>query len=158
MKVLSKAFREKETIPLKYTCDGDNICPPLEIHEIPKNAESLVIIMDDPDIPDSVKKNLNIEVYDHWVLFNIRLNSFKTGFFEIEEGVEPEGKKGLNSSGKVNYVGPCPPEGQHRYFIKVYALKSFIDLPHGTTKSMIEKNMNGLIIDSAELMAFYERI
>lgn len=158
MKVLSKAFREKEIIPLKYTCDGENICPPLEVHEIPKNAESLVIIMDDPDIPDSVKKSLNIDVYDHWVIFNIRLENLKTSFFEIKEGVEPEGEGGLNSSGKVGYVGPCPPDGQHRYFIKVYALKSFINLPHGTSKSQIEKHMNRLIIDSAELMAFYERI
>lgn len=158
MKVLSKAFREKELIPLKYTCDGENICPPLEIHGIPKNTESLVIIMDDPDIPDSVKKNLNIEVYDHWVLFNVKLDNLEAGFFEIKEGVEPEGEGGVNSSGKINYIGPCPPDGQHRYFIKVYALESFIDLPHGASKAQIEKQMKGIILDSAELMGFYERI
>lgn len=158
MKVLSKSFHEKELIPLKYTCDGENICPPLEIHEIPKNAKSLVVVMDDPDIPDFVKDKLNIDVYDHWVVFNIELEDSKSGYFEILEGVEPEGDRGSNSSGQIKYTGPCPPDGQHRYFIKVYALKSLIDLPTGASKAQVEKQMDGLTVDSAELMFFYERI
>ncbi len=160
MKISSVAFEEKGAIPAKYTCDGENINPPLMISEIPKKTESLVLIMDDPDIPDFVKASKNIEVFDHWVVFNIKITEGKGEWSEnlvIEEGVESDGMKGVNSTGSLGYMGPCPPDGEHRYFFKVYALSSYINLPEGASKAQVEEAMENLVLDSAKVVGLYER-
>ncbi len=158
MKIFSPDFKEKDLIPSKYTCDGENINPSLELSDIPNGTKSLVLIMDDPDIPDFVKETKEIEVFDHWIVFNIRFNTNESLFFKVEEGIEPNGTKGRNSSGGLGYTGPCPPDSKHRYFFKFYALDSFIDLPEGVSKTELEKFMNGSVLDYAELVALYERI
>lgn len=158
MKIFSPVFEEKVSIPSKYSCDGENINPPLEIMDIPKETKTLSLVMDDPDIPEFVKKAKGIEVFDHWIVFNIRFNAEEVPVFKIEEGVEPNGERGVNSSGGLGYMGPCPPDGQHRYFFKAYALNSFIDLPEGISKVKLEKTMNGSVIDYAEFVGVYERI
>jgi len=108
--------------------------------------------MDDPDIPASVKASMGIEVFDHWVVFNIPVIKI------IFEGTEPDGVLGKNSAGELGYKGPCPPDKEHRYFFKVYALDSKLDLPEGSTKAEVEAAMKGHIMANAELIGRYNKI
>ncbi len=151
MKITSTAFEQEEKIPKKYTCDGENVNTPLKFSEVPENAKSLVLLMDDPDIPDFVKQKMGIQVYDHWVLFNINPNTT-----EIQEGEAP-GTQGNNTGGKANYTGPCPPDKEHRYFFKLYALDTELNLPEGSTKKEVEKAMQEHILAEATLIGKYER-
>jgi len=111
--------------------------------------------MDDPDIPDFVKQSRGIEVFDHWVVFNLQPTT--NDQLLIEEGVEPKGVAGVNSVGENKYTGPCPPDGEHRYFFKAYALDSTLSLNAGSSKTEVEKAMEGHIIEKAELVGKYER-
>jgi Raf kinase inhibitor-like YbhB/YbcL family protein len=142
--VSSIAFAPGESISSKYTCDGENILPPLSVGSIPPSAQSLVFIMDDPDSPSGT--------WDHWVLFNV-----STSTTEVREGVEPDGEKGLNSWGKQGYGGPCPGKGEHRYFFKVYALNSKLSFREAPTKTELEEKMKEHLIASGELMGRYKR-
>jgi len=152
MNLTSPSFAPHGKIPSKYTCDGENISPPLRIEHVPANAKSLVLIMDDPDIPEFVKKKFNIEVWDHWIVFNIPPNTT-----EIKEGQNPVGILGKNTRGNNAYGGPCPPDKEHRYFFKLYALDMMLDLPEGVTKKQVEDAMEGHILKLAELVGKYER-
>jgi Raf kinase inhibitor-like YbhB/YbcL family protein len=114
MKLTSSAFEPGGKIPSEYTCDGANICPPLSIRDVPAEAKSLAIIMDDPDVPKGIRPD---GIWDHWVVFNIAPH-----VREIKKGKEPEGTRGRGTGGNLNYYGPCPPDREHRYFIKLYAL------------------------------------
>src|SRR3989344_6680698 len=111
MKLTSPAFEANGKIPSKYTCDGGNISIPLTFEDVLKNAKSLVLIMDDPDIPEVAKRNFNIDVWDHWVVFNIPASTTR-----IKEGKMPAGVLGKNTRGNNTYGGPCPPDREHRYF------------------------------------------
>lgn len=148
----SIAFENNGNIPSKYTCDGENIIPPMSIEGVPEGAASLVLIMDDPDIPQSVKDSMGIEVFDHWVVWNIPPDTSS-----IEEGVEPEGVAGANSGGGTGYTGPCPPDGEHRYIFKLYALDTTLDLPQGSSKTEVEQAMGGHIISETQLIGLYAR-
>ena len=152
MKLTSSAFQNGGKIPKRYTCDGENINPELVIQEIPDNAVSLVLIMDDPDIPDFVKEKLKLEVWDHWVVFNIPAEVNK-----IHEDEEPIGIAGKNSSGKLGYGGPCPPDKEHRYFFKLYALDIKLDLKQGSSKKEVEDAMSDHVIGRVELIGKYVR-
>lgn len=143
---IKSVFKNNEPIPVKYTCDGDNINPPLEISEIPKNAETFVLICDDPDAPS---KN-----WVHWVAFNIYAKNISR--LEIKESANP-GVNGVNDFGSLKYSGPCPPSGTHRYFFKVYALDSTLDLKEGASKKEVESAMTGTIIAQAVLIGTYMR-
>lgn len=149
---LSSIFPPNGQIPSKYTCDGDNISPPLKIENVPTNARSLVLIMDDPDIPSFAKEKFNIEVWDHWVVFNI-----PPATREIVEGKNPAGTLGKNTRGENTYGGPCPPDREHRYFFKLYALDVLLDLSEGVSKKLVEEAMKGHILAEAELRGRYER-
>ena len=153
MKLTSSVFQHNGKIPSVYTCDGKNINPPLEIRDVPPEAKSLVLIMDDPDIPDIAKKNFNVEVWDHWVVFNI-----PPTVQEIGEGKNPPGILGKNTRGSNAYGGPCPPDREHRYFFKLYALDRLLNLKEGATKTEVEKAMEGHILEKRELVGKYERI
>ena len=153
MKIESTAFGHEGKIPSQYTCDGSNINPPLTISDVPKNTKSLVLLMDDPDIPDLVKEKFNIQVWDHWVVFNIPPN-----VKEIAENKTPPGEIGKNSRGVNAYGGPCPPDREHRYFFKLYALDCELSLPEGSSKAEVEKAMKNNIIAEAQLMGRYERM
>ncbi len=144
MKIKSD-FENNGNIPTKFTCDGENISPPLEISEIPAEAKTLAIISDDPDAPAGT--------WVHWVVWNIPVEGdIKT----IAEGESP-GTEGKTDFGSIGYGGPCPPSGTHRYFFKVYALDTELDLTKGATKAELEKAMEGHIIDKAELIGLYSR-
>lgn len=152
MKLISPAFQEGGAIPAKYTCDGQNINPPLQISDVPAGAKSLVLLMDDPDIPEIAKKNFNVEIWDHWVVFNI-----SPTIKEIAEGENPSGELGKNTRGNLAYGGPCPPDREHRYFFKLYALDTNLNLPGGSTKAEVEQTMKGHILQTAELIGRYAR-
>ena len=149
MKLTSSAFQDGGKIPSEYTCDGLNICPPLAISDVPAEAKSLVIIMDDPDVPKSIRTD---GMWDHWVVFNISPH-----VREIKKGKEPEGTHGKGTGGNQNYYGPCPPDREHRYFFKLYVLDAKLDIPAQSSKKQVEKAMEGHIIAKAELMGRYER-
>jgi len=158
MKLTSSAFESGEKIPSKYTCDGENINPQLFISGVPERAKSLVLIMDDPDIPNEVKKAREIEVFDHWVVFNISPETEA-----VEEGKVPNGAiQGANSRGEKQYTGPCPPPQyepkEHRYFFKLYALNIELDLPEGSPKEEVEKAMEGHVLEKTQLIGKYSRI
>ncbi|MBI2208180.1 YbhB/YbcL family Raf kinase inhibitor-like protein [Candidatus Woesearchaeota archaeon] len=144
MKLTSPAFKHNGKIPSEYTCDGNDISPELRIEDVPKNAKSLVLINDDPDAP--------IGTWDHWIVFNIPSTTTK-----MNKNEEPKGVGGKNSWGRTGYGGPCPPSGTHRYFFKLYALDTELNLVGGATKKELEKAMEGHIIEKAELIGLYKR-
>jgi Raf kinase inhibitor-like YbhB/YbcL family protein len=149
MKLTSPAFTEGGKIPSKYTCEGENINPELHFSGIPTNAKTLVLIMDDPDVPEFVRKD---RMYDHWVVFNIPASTIK-----ISEHSQPSGTPGKNTSGGLNYVGPCPPDREHRYFFKLYALDCELALPKGSSKHDVENAIKGHILAQTQLMGRYEK-
>lgn len=149
MKLTSTAFHEGGVIPSIFTCEGRNINPPLQITGAPPQAKSLVLLMDDPDVPASVRPE---KMFDHWVVYNIPPNTH-----QILEGTAPHGVQGRHTGGKIGYFGPCPPDGEHRYFFKLYALDKMLDLPSGATKSEVEKAMQGHILAHCQLMGRYEK-
>lgn len=150
MNITSSAFNNNESIPEKYTCDGDGINPPLTFDNVPDKVKSFVLIMNDPDIPDFVKQKMNIEVFDHWLIFNMPAETK-----ELLENSIPPGLQGNNSRGEAQYTGPCPPDKEHRYFFKLYALDTMLDLPEGSDKVQIETAMQGHIIEETQLIGLY---
>ncbi len=150
MKLSSTVFSHEGKIPSKYTCDGENISPHLIISDMPEGAKSLALIMDDPDVPKNLRKD---GLWVHWVVFNIPPSTK-----EIPEGREPEGIHGEGTAGNTGYYGPCPPDREHRYYFKLYALNRKLDLPEKTDKFTLEKEMAGSVIEQTVLMGKYERI
>ena len=141
--ISSPAFKDGEYIPAKYTCEGDNISPPLSIQQIPHEVQTLAIIVEDPDAPKGV--------FDHWVVWNIERMEL------IGENTTP-GISGRNGTGKTGYSGPCPPSGSHRYFFHVYALDILLDLEPGSDKEQLETAMGGHIVARGSLMGYYRKM
>jgi hypothetical protein len=149
MQLTSSAFDPGGKIPSQYTCDGANINPPLAIADVPAAAKSLVLIMDDPDVPKHLRAD---GMWDHWIVFNL-----PASLRQILAGEEPDGIHGLGTSKNLNYYGPCPPDREHRYFFKLYALDSVLGLAEGVSKPQVEAAMAGHVLVQAELMGRYER-
>lgn len=147
MKLTSPAFENNQTIPARYTCQGKNINPPLSISGIPAKAKSLALIMDDPDAVNVAGK-----VWDHWVVFNIPVSEV-----DIPEGKEPSGVHGKGTAQNLNYAGPCPPDREHRYYFKVFALDTVLNLPTGSMRKEVEAAMKGHVLASGELMGRYKK-
>lgn len=152
MKIESTAFENNGNIPSKYTCDGDGINPELIFEDVPKEAKSLALLMDDPDIPESAKSSFGIEVWDHWVVFNMPPDTKR-----IEENSVPNGIVGKNTRGQNKYGPPCPPDREHRYFFKLYALDTMLALDNNATKQNVLDIMQGHILAEAQLMGRYMR-
>lgn len=146
MKITSTAFTDSTSIPLKYTCQGDNINPELKIEGVPENAKSLALIMDDPDAP--------MGTWVHWVVWNISPDITTIP----QNSVPAESIEGITSFGKSGYGGPCPPKGVHRYYFKLYALNDKLNIPKNSNKEDLLKAMDGKIIQQAELMGTYIKI
>ncbi len=145
MKISSPAFEQNKMIPKKYTCDGEDLSPPLKFEDIPAGAVSLVLIVDDPDAP--------VGTFVHWTIWNIA-----PATTEIPQGSVPgEAQQGMTDFGKVGYGGPCPPFGTHRYFFKLAALDTPLQLPTSSRKSDIEAALGGHILAQAELIGLYSR-
>lgn len=143
MTVTSPAFKEGQTIPEQFTCEGKNISPALKISGYPDKTVTLALIMHDPDAPMDGG-------FTHWVTFNIQPTNM------IEENTSP-GTAGSNSSNKRGYTGPCPPTGTHHYKFKVYALDAKLDLRKGATKAELEKAMEGHILSQGMLTGLYKK-
>lgn len=145
MEISSPAFAHNNAIPVQYTCDGANVSPPLAIGGVPKEVKSLVLIHDDPDAPTGT--------WVHWVLWNIDPQTK-----EIPEGSIPQGAiEGMTSWERTGYGGPCPPSGTHRYFFKLYALDTVLDLPPSADKAQLEGAMKAHILAQTELLGLYSR-
>ena len=154
--VTSTAFGEGETIPSKYTCDGENISLPISWEGIPQNTKSFVIIMDDSDIPI---KGISLFTFVHWLAYNIPpgVNSLPEAV-PADEMLDNGAKQGLTSLRRIGYTGPCPPFGMHRYHFKVYAVDTMIDLePRKATNKNVLKAIEGHILASGELMGRYKK-
>ncbi len=138
----SPAFKHNQMIPVKYTCKGEDISPPLHIQNIPAGTEALVLIVDDPDAP--------MGTWVHWVVYDILPSEY------IAENSVP-GRQVVNSFGKIEYGGPCPPSGTHRYFFKLYALDTrLMSLEEGTLKDVV-KAMEGHVLGKAELIGLFKK-
>ena len=143
MRLTSPAFADGEAIPVRFTCDGADVSPALEIADLPEGTACLALVMDDPDAP--------VGTWDHWVAYDIPVAA------AIPEGVKGLGIAGRNSWRKTGYGGPCPPFGEHRYFFKVYALQSPLGLPAGASKKQVLEAMKGHVLAEAVLMGRYSR-
>lgn len=150
IEVTSSAFVHEGLIPRRYTCDGEDISPPLVWRGLPEGTMSLALIVDDPDAPR--------RTWVHWVIFNL-----PPGSGNLPENVPPQlslpgdSRQGMNDFGRVGYGGPCPPAGMHRYYFRIYALDSLLDLAPGSTKEALLKAMAGHILGEGELMGKYRR-
>jgi len=150
LKVTSPAFKNGDMIPKKYTCDGEEVSPPLEWSGIPTGTKSIALISDDPDAP--------MGTWVHWVIFNMSPDTKG-----LPEGVGHEkilasgAVQGINDSREIGYGGPCPPSGTHRYYFKAYALDKMLDLTPGITKKDLLKAIEGHILAQGELMGKYKR-
>jgi Raf kinase inhibitor-like YbhB/YbcL family protein len=150
MKLTSSAFTEGAMIPVKYTCDGQNISPPLAWTDVPGGTRALALIYDDPDAPAGL--------WVHWVVFNLPRDA--TG---LPEGVPPDqtlaigGVQGMNSGRRLGYGGPCPPSGTHRYYFKLYALDNALSLGSNATAKDLQAAMKGHILAETQLMGRYTR-
>lgn len=145
MKLKSSAFEENQPIPTIYTCDGDNINPHLDISDVPPNAQSLVLIVDDPDAPNGT--------FTHWMVWDILPQTR-----EISENSFPEGSvQGINSAGQVGYIAPCPPSGLHHYYFKLYALNRKLDVTQNISREELEREIDGSIIEETEIVGTYSR-
>ena len=143
MRIISSAFRSGEHIPRQYSRDGDDKSPPLHIEGVPVTANSLVLIVDDPDAPRGT--------FTHWLVFDIDPKRV-----EIDEGHAPEeARQGESDWGQAEYGGPQPPSGEHRYFFRLYALDTKLDLPRGASRREIEAAMKGHVLATAELIGRY---
>lgn len=147
----SPAFKDGASIPTKYTCDGENISPELRISGVPDGTQSFVLVMDDPDIPDAVKQSRGIEKFDHWALYNIPVETTL-----VTEGASV-GTGALTSLGKEGYVGPCPPDREHRYFFRLYALSGTLNFIKAPTLDEVETAARGMELGRATLMGTYVR-
>lgn len=150
IKLTSSAFEEEAMIPAKYTCDGKDISPPLVWQGVPNEAETLALIVDDPDAPG--------KTWVHWVAYNIPAD-----VTELPENYPPLEKaengmmQGKNDFKKIGYGGPCPPSGTHRYYFKLYALSETLNLEPGATKQELLNAMEGKVVAETSLMGKYSR-
>jgi Raf kinase inhibitor-like YbhB/YbcL family protein len=150
IKITSSAFQDAGLIPSKYTCDGADVSPPLQWDSVPEDTKSIAVICDDPDAP--------MGTFVHWVLFNLPAETRKlTENVPADETLPNGTKQGTSDFGRTGYGGPCPPSGTHRYYFKVYALDSEIDLPAGARKPDLLKAMEGHILAQGQLMGKYKR-
>ena len=150
MIVTSPAFGHNQPIPARFTCDGDDISPPLAWKGVPGTAKSLALICDDPDAP--------VGTWVHWVVYNLppATDSLPEHIMKIDT-LSNGAKQGITDFRSIGYGGPCPPSGTHRYFFKLYALDTMIALPAGKSKKEIERAMQGHVLAYGELVGTYSR-
>jgi len=146
MKITSSAFAHNGSIPSKYTCDGAGMNPPLQFSGVPAAAKSLALIVEDPDVPKNLKAD---GLFEHWLIWDI--DPKKTGF------AEGEGKGGINEMGTAGFLGPCPPDREHRYFFKLFALDSKLTGAKISSKADLDKAMAGHVMAQAELIGLYKK-
>jgi hypothetical protein len=150
IKITSSAFQDGGLIPAKYTCDGADVSPPLQWDTVPEGTKSIALICDDPDAP--------MGTFVHWVLFNLPAETRQLAEKVPADKTLPSGaRQGTSDFGRIGYGGPCPPSGTHRYFFKIYALDTTLDLPAGARKGDLLKAMQGHILAQGQLIGKYKR-
>jgi hypothetical protein len=150
----SAAFEDGAPMATKYTCEGDDISPPLQWDGIPEGTRSLALIMDDPDAPDPKAPKMT---YVHWVLYNLPPDSNGLPERTRSEDLPPGTLEGLNDWQRTGYGGPCPPIGRHRYFHKLYALDTVLDDLGQPTKAQLLKAMESHVLAQAQVMGTYQK-
>jgi Raf kinase inhibitor-like YbhB/YbcL family protein len=148
MRIKSPKFAPGGEIPSLYTCEGYDWNPPVEFHDVPKEAKSLVLIMEDPDVPTSIRPD---GLWVHWIVYEMSPST--TG---IPEHSAPPGVHGRGTNGRTAYMGPCPPDREHRYFFRLYALDFMPDWKKGMTKDEVMQEIEGHVLAEAELMGTYK--
>ena len=148
--VSSPTLKPNERIDERYTCEGDDVSPPLKWSGYPADSKSFVVIMEDPDAPGGV--------FTHWVVYNIpasvsELPEALPAIDKLDNGIY----QGINDFGKIGYGGPCPPDGTHRYFFKLYALDMMLEIGSGATKEALLQAINDHVLAETELMGTYTR-
>jgi Raf kinase inhibitor-like YbhB/YbcL family protein len=150
MKIFSRSFTEGEMIPAKYTCQGEDVSPPLSMVDVPEKTRSLALILVDPDAPSGK--------FVHWVMYNIPPETR-----ELKENIKktdklPDGTmQGINDSGRIGYGGPCPPFGTHRYYFKLYALDTLLNVAPGVRETDLLKVLFHHNIAEAHFMGKYSK-
>ena len=147
MQIKSSAFENQQEIPVAYTCDGENISPPLEISDVPENAASLVLMVDDPDAPPQFKN------FTHWIVWNISPDTTEI----LENDVPQEAEEGLNDNGELGYTGPCPPSGEHHYRFRLFAIDRTLTLTDEAKRGDLEDQLKDGVLEVAELVGSYKR-
>ena len=149
MHLISPDFDQNQPVPSKFTCDGENVNPTLNISGVPNGAKSLALIFDDPDAPAGTAN----PGWVHWIVYNVPASTTV-----IEENSLPSGAvQTQNDFKQTDYGGPCPPSGTHRYFFRLYALDTELDMPAVSGKSQLLEYMDGHILAQTELMGTYQR-
>jgi len=141
--ITSPSFQAGGDIPAKFTCNGTNVSPELQISSVPNEAKSLVLIVDDPDAPRGL--------FTHWIVWNIDPKTTRVA----ENGAPAVGVQGTNDFDKRNYGGPCPPSGTHRYFFKIFALDTKLELKPSARRAELDAAMRGHVLAQGELMGRY---
>jgi hypothetical protein len=151
LEIVSRAFAHGKSIPDKYTCNGENVSPPLTWRDVPHAAKELVLIVDDPDAPSGT--------FVHWLLYNVSPSES-----ELDEGISGGTEtlangagQGVNGFRRIGYAGPCPPSGTHRYYFHLYAVDSNLNLPPGVNRDKIDQAMKNHVLEEAELMGYYAK-
>ncbi len=150
----SSVFNEGGVIPLKYTCEGDDVAPPLEWDGVADHAQSLVLIVDDPDAPDPDAPRMT---WVHWLVYNLPSDVRGLPEGAMADMLPVGTKQGLNDWNNIGYGGPCPPIGRHRYFFKLYVLDTVLEDLNTPTKVEVEAAMEGHVISQAELVGTYKK-
>ncbi len=152
MLLQSPAFSHQGEMPSRYTCEGNDVSPPLIWKNVPAGTKSLALIVDDPDAPDPAAPKMT---WVHWVLFNLPPDA--DSLAENVQVLPPSAREGMTDFGKTGYGGPCPPIGVHRYFFKLYALDAVLNLPGRPSKKEVLKAMQGHILEEAVLIGTYKK-
>lgn len=151
MQLSSSAFQQARSIPIRFTCDGENVSPPFTWKGAPAQTKSFVLIMHDPDAPRAGG-------FTHWVLYNIPASAAELpSTLSQEAPVAGSCVQGMNDSGEIGYTGPCPPSGTHRYVTRLYALNAELNLKAGASQKQVEEAMRGHVLERAELTGTYAR-
>jgi Raf kinase inhibitor-like YbhB/YbcL family protein len=143
LEIASDAFEDGAGIPSRHTCDGANVSPPLSFTGAPEGTRSLALVVDDPDAP--------VGTFTHWLAWGIDASAEG-----LDEG-EAAPREGRNGFGTTGYAGPCPPRGRHRYFFRLHALDTELDLQPGADRDQLERALDGHVLETAELVGGYER-
>jgi Raf kinase inhibitor-like YbhB/YbcL family protein len=153
LSLTSTAFNPGEKIPSRYTCEGDDLSPPLAIGGVPEGTKSLALILDDPDAPDPKAPK---KVWAHWLLYNLPPDTELLAQDASRTGLPKGAVTGMSDRKQASYHGPCPPVGRHRYFHKLYALDTMLPA-QPLTKAELEAAMQGHVLAEASLMGTYQK-
>ena len=154
LSITSPAFSNEGSIPTQYTCEGQDVSPPLEFNGAPAAAKSLALIVDDPDAPDPAAPT---RVWVHWIVYNLPPTTKELPGAVPVNALPGGTRMGVNDWGKPSYGGPCPPIGRHRYFFKLYALDTVLSDVDRPSKAALEKAMQGHVIGTATLLGTYQK-